>query len=198
MYTDAIREIASANFSCTLEYIASSHNVLGMENKMGVFIEKEVVPDLGFDEEALIRKVIPFTEEYMHFPYETEINVILTDDEGIRKVNQECRQVDAPTDVLSFPMLEYEAAGDFSGIDEEDDFLFNPDTGALLLGDMMLSVERIKAQAAEYGHSPERELAFLVVHSMLHLFGYDHMEEEERNVMEEKQRDILAALHITR
>lgn len=165
---------------------------------MGVFIEKETIPAFGFDEESLIKRVIQFTEEFMNFPYETEINVILTDDEGIRKVNQECRQIDSPTDVLSFPMLEYDTAGDFSNIDEEDDFLFNPDTGALLLGDMMISVERVKAQAAEYGHSLERELAFLVVHSMLHLFGYDHMEEEEQRVMEKQQRTILEELKITR
>ena len=134
-------------------------------------------------------------------PYEAQVNVVITDNEAIREVNLEYRQIDAATDVLSFPMLEYNAPGDLAWLTEEEDYnpdCFDPDTGELLLGDIMISAEKVISQAEEYGHSRERELAFLTAHSMLHLFGYDHMEEEERAVMEEKQRELLNGLGITR
>ena len=83
------------------------------------------------------------------------------------------RQIDAPTDVLSFPMLSYEQAGDFSALEEDYEDNFNPDTGEIMLGDIVISVDRVREQAAAYGHSERREFAFLIVHSMLHLFGYD-------------------------
>lgn len=131
-------------------------------------------------------------------PYECEINIILTDNEGIQKVNSEFRDIDNPTDVLSFPMLDYEEPCDFSGISEEDITLFNPENKELMLGDIMISMEKVKTQAEEYGHSTKREFAFLVAHSLLHLLGYDHMEEDERIEMEELQEKILTAVGITR
>ena len=94
-------------------------------------------------------------------------------------------------------MVDFPSPADYS-ILEEDDSLFHPETGELLLGDIMISIPRVIAQADEYGHSTRREYAFLIAHSMLHLLGYDHMEEEERKVMEEKQRQVLQQIHIER
>ena len=133
----------------------------------------------------------------MNFPFEAEVSVTLTDDEGIQTINKEFRQIDSPTDVLSFPMIEYKNAGDFSEIEENDD-LFNPESGEVILGDIVLNVQRIYKQAEEYGHSTLREYAFLIAHSMLHLFGFDHMTEAEASVMEQKQREILDILGISR
>ncbi len=132
------------------------------------------------------------------FPYEAEVNLTLTDNKGIHAINKEYRQIDRPTDVLSFPMLSYETPGDFSFLSDENEDDFNPDTGEVMLGDIIISVDKVKEQALEYGHSEKREFAFLITHSMLHLFGYDHMEADEAAVMEEHQRKILDALGITR
>ena len=95
-------------------------------------------------------------------------------------------------------MLHYETPGDFAFLDEEDSDDFNPDTGEALLGDIVISVEKVYEQAESYGHSVEREYAFLITHSMLHLFGYDHMEEQEAKIMEEKQTEILTQMNILR
>lgn len=125
-------------------------------------------------------------------PYECEVDILFTDDASIREINREQRGIDRSTDVLSFPMVEYSSPSCFDGFDDLDD-LFHPESGELLLGDIVISVDHLIAQAEEYGHSPDRELAFLIVHSMLHLHGYDHMEDEERAVMEQRQRIILEA-----
>ena len=119
------------------------------------------------------------------------------DYEEIRKINSEYRGIDKSTDVLSFPFNEFEIPGNFDNIEESVD-AFNPETGELLLGDIILSTDHIKEQAIEYGHSETRELAFLVVHSMLHLMGYDHMVDEDRVVMEDRQREILELEGISR
>jgi len=126
------------------------------------------------------------------------VNLTLTDNEGIHEINRMYRQIDAPTDVLSFPMLSYEQAGDFSTLEEDYEDNFNPDTGEIMLGDIVISVDRVREQAAAYGHSERREFAFLIVHSMLHLFGYDHMTPEDAAVMEPKQRQILEEMNISR
>ena len=132
------------------------------------------------------------------FPYEAEVNLTLTDNSGIHEINLEYRQMDRPTDVLSFPMLSYDTPGDFSFLEEEAEEDFNPDTGEAILGDIIISVEKVMEQADAYGHSVEREYAFLICHSMLHLFGYDHMTPEEAKIMEEKQEAILQDMGITR
>jgi probable rRNA maturation factor len=165
---------------------------------MTVQIEYEAEEKFLFDYEALLRRVIQGACDYVECPYEAEVNVVITDNEGIREVNRECRGIDAPTDVLSFPMLEYERAGDFEFLLEEPAEDFNPDTGELLLGDIMINYDRVVSQAESYGHSVERELAFLTAHSMFHLFGYDHMEEDERLLMEEKQEKLMQVLGIFR
>ena len=143
------------------------------------------------DYKTIIENVINTALDYEACPYEAQVYVLLTDNEEIHEINKEHRQIDRPTDVLSFPVTEYEIPGDFSRIEETDPYAFHPDTGELILGDILISMDKVKEQAKEYGHSETRELAFLVAHSMLHLMGYDHMEEEERKVMEERQREIL-------
>lgn len=165
---------------------------------MSFFLEEEVEVPFLFDYNALAQRVIDFCLEYSAFPYEAEVNLTLTDNEGIHVINREYRGIDRPTDVLSFPMLEYVVPGDFAFLDDENNDDFNPDTGEALLGDIIISVEKVLEQAESFGHSVEREYAFLITHSMLHLFGYDHMEEEEAKVMEEKQKEILLQLNILR
>ena len=146
---------------------------------MSLNLEVEVDVPFTFDYEALAGEVVAFTIDHEGFPYEAEVNLTLTDNEGIHEINRMYRQIDAPTDVLSFPMLSYEQAGDFSTLEEDYEDNFNPDTGEIMLGDIVISVDRVREQAAAYGHSERREFAFLIVHSMLHLFGYDHMTPED-------------------
>lgn len=158
--------------------------------------EAEKETDLSYRE--IIEEIVCAAMDYEACPYEAQVNVVLTDDESIRQVNREYRGIDQATDVLSFPMIEYETPSDFSRVEEETFDCFDPESGELLLGDIMISMDKVEEQAAKYGHSQRRELAFLVAHSMLHLFGYDHMEESERLVMERKQREILADRGYTR
>lgn len=164
---------------------------------MTIQIENETDREPGFDMEAVIRRVIEAALDFEECPYEADVSVLLTDDAGIHEINRDNRGVDAPTDVLSFPMVEFSIPGDFSGLEEKWD-LFHPDTGELMLGDIVISLDHVLKQAEEYGHSRERELAFLTAHSMFHLMGYDHMEETEREVMEKRQRDLLEELGIRR
>ena len=149
---------------------------------MNIQIEKETDFDLDLDYEKIIDEIVNEALDYMKCPYEIELNVVLSDNEGIHQVNLEQREIDAPTDVLSFPMLDYETAGDFSFLEKEEEiYNFNSDTGELLLGDIMISLEKVREQAKEYNHSEKRELAFLAVHGILHLLGYDHMNEEDES-----------------
>ena len=169
---------------------------------MTINIEYEAEEKLDLDYEKIITDVVNEAVDYEKCPYEVEVNVTLTDNESIHKINNEFRQVDSATDVLSFPMIDYETPSDFDSLEEEFDTntedYFNPDTGELMLGDIVVSVEKVLEQAEKYGHTPTRELAFLVAHSMMHLFGYDHMTEDESRVMEAKQREVLDNLGITR
>lgn len=153
---------------------------------------------LPFEAEDLARQVIEHSLDHEGCPYETEVNLLLTSDEEIHRMNREFRNIDRATDVLSFPMLEYEKPGDFSFLEEAENDCFNPDTGELLLGDIVISKDKVLEQAEAYGHSPRRELAFLVAHSMLHLMGYDHMEQAEMAEMERRQAEILEQLNILR
>jgi probable rRNA maturation factor len=165
---------------------------------MSFYLEEECPVTFDFDYAKLAEDVISFCIEHEGFPYEAEVNLTLTDNEGIHAINREYRQIDRPTDVLSFPMLSYEKAGDFAFLDEESDDDFNPDTGEAMLGDIIISVDKVREQAVEFGHSEKREFAFLIVHSMLHLFGYDHIEPEDAAIMEPKQKLILEELNILR
>ena len=165
---------------------------------MTISIEYEAEKKLDLPYETIIRDVVEASLDYEKCPYEAEVNVILTDNEAIREINREQRQIDSATDVLSFPMVDYETPSDFDHVEEAVEDYFNPETGELMLGDIVISVEKVEEQAEKYGHSQTRELAFLVAHSMLHLCGYDHMEEDEAKVMEAKQEQVLASLGITR
>lgn len=165
---------------------------------MSLNIEKEVEVTFDFDCERLASEVVSFTIEHENFPYEAEVNLTLTDNAGIHEINRMYREIDAPTDVLSFPMLSYDAPGDFESLEDDYEDNFNPDSGEIMLGDIVISVERVREQALSYGHSEKREFAFLIVHSMLHLFGYDHMTPEDAAIMEPKQDEILEAMNIIR
>lgn len=153
--------------------------------------------NLSFNEEKTAESVINAALEYIKCPYEAQINLILTNNQGIHKVNQEYRKIDKETDVLSFPAIEYEKAGDFSSVEDKDEN-FDLESGELILGDMMISIDKVLSQAEEYNHSPLREYAFLIAHSMLHLFGFDHMDDDEAKQMEKFQEEILEELGITR
>ena len=165
---------------------------------MSFYLEEECEVLFDFDYKELAQTVIDFCLEHEKFEYAVEVNLTLTNNEGIHIINKEYRQIDRPTDVLSFPLLSYDKPGDFSFLEDENEDNFNPDTGEVMLGDIIISVEKVFEQANEYGHSPRREFAFLITHSMLHLFGYDHMEPDEAAVMEAKQKDILEGLNILR
>lgn len=142
---------------------------------------------------ALIRKVIAAALEAEGMVFPCEVDVSITDDAGIREVNLAMRGVDSPTDVLSFPMFDL-VPGELP--DEQD---ADPATGLIPLGDMCLSMERVAAQAKEYGHSQRRELAYLVVHSVLHLLGYDHLDEgEEKAQMRQREEQIMSLLGLSR
>ena len=165
---------------------------------MTILVENEAERELDFDYEEVIKAVINKTLKTENCPYETEVNVLLTGNGEIHTANKEFRGIDRPTDVLSFPMVDYEFPSDFSCVDKNPESYLNPETDELLLGDIMISVDKVYEQADEYGHSRKREFAFLIAHSMLHLLGYDHIDEAERKVMEVKQEAILDALGITR
>lgn len=164
---------------------------------MTLLFEEEGELRLDLPCEELATKVIEAALDYEDCPYEVEVNLLLTMNDEIREMNQNFRQIDRATDVLSFPMIDYEEAGNFDFLEDVMD-AFHPESGELMLGDIVISKEKVISQAEEYGHSVEREYAFLIAHSMLHLFGYDHMEDDERIVMEAKQKEILEQLQILR
>lgn len=164
---------------------------------MTITLENESGLSFDFPYQPLARETVAAALMAEEFPYEAEVNILLVTKEEIQTINRQTRQIDAVTDVLSFPLVQYQAAGDYSHLEEDADN-FNPDTGEALLGDVILCAEKIKEQAAEYGHSQKREFCFLIVHSILHLLGYDHMTEAEAAEMEEKQRHILQNMQILR
>ncbi|MCX7694550.1 MAG: rRNA maturation RNase YbeY [Caloramator sp.] len=146
----------------------------------------------------LINRAVEFTMKYENFNKPYELSIIITDNEEIREINKQFRGINKETDVLSFPMLEYDEGYYEEGEIEVDIEDINPESGAVVLGDMVISLEKAKEQSIEYGHSFERELAFLVVHSTLHLLGYDHEIEEDRIIMRRKEEDILNNIGLTR
>lgn len=162
------------------------------------YVDLDAACEFPFLPEEVGRQVAETVLEMEGCPYEAAVSLLITDDAGIHEMNRKFRGVDKPTDVLSFPNIEYETPGDFSKVEESSADCFEPDTGVLNLGDIVISGERVFAQAREYGHGVKREFAFLTAHSMLHLCGYDHMEPDEAAVMEHKQEQALDALHITR
>lgn len=164
---------------------------------MTLLFEEEGNLTLPLECEELAKTVIDASLDYVGCPYEVEVNLLLTMNEQIQEMNSNFREIDRATDVLSFPMVDYEVPGEFDFLEERDD-CFHPETGELVLGDIVISKEKVISQAEEFGHSIKREYAFLITHSMLHLTGYDHIEECERTEMEHMQRDILEKLNILR
>ncbi len=166
---------------------------------MTFYVENETDAKFDFDIEELASTVAQKVLDTEGCEYDTEISLTITDDEGIQELNRQFREIDAPTDVLSFPGISFEKEGDFSVVETEQKMdVIDPESGRLMLGDIVINEKRVREQAEEYGHSQKREFAFLVAHSMLHLCGYDHMEEDEAKVMEEKQEEVLSSLGITR
>lgn len=138
----------------------------------------------------LIQKVIKqaFLEEKID-KINLYINIILTNPENIRKINKQYRKIDKETDVLSFPMYERQ---------EIKERMKENNPIEDVLGDVVISVQRVKEQSVEYGHSFERELAYMLVHGFYHLMGYDHMEEKDKKEMREKEENVLNKLNIIR
>ena len=160
---------------------------------MTLFYEEEGALKLPFDCQALAREVINGALEYIHCPYEVQVNLLLTMNDEIHEMNRDFRNIDRATDVLSFPMLEYETPGDFSHFESEED-CFDPETGELLLGDIVISMEKAVEQADRFGHTLQREVGYLTAHSMLHLLGYDHEEPLEKVHMREKEELVMTQL----
>ena len=170
---------------------------------MQVHIENEYTGSdfseiLYFDYEKTAGDVVARVLSDAGCPYEAEVNILFTGEDEIREINADTRGMDRATDVLSFPMHEYETPADFDELDPDGFDDFDPGSGNLLLGDIVLNIPRVRSQAEEYGHSTLREYAFLIAHSALHLIGYDHMDPEEEQEMLGKQKAALNGLGITR
>ncbi len=165
---------------------------------MTFYVENETNVVFPFDIEEIVKVVALEVLDTEQCPYEVQLNVLVTDNEGIHQFNREHRGIDRETDVLSFPNLEFQEEGVFDIDEDQEADYFDPDSGELILGDIIISVDKVYEQAESYGHSVKREFAFLVAHSMLHLCGYDHMEADEATVMERKQEETLSKLGITR
>lgn len=165
---------------------------------MTFYVENETSVVFPFDIEEIVKVVALEVLDTEQCPYEVQLNVLVTDNEGIHQFNREHRGIDRETDVLSFPNLEFHEEGVFDIDEDQEADYFDPDSGELILGDIIISVDKVYEQAESYGHSVKREFAFLVAHSMLHLCGYDHMEADEATVMERKQEETLSKLGITR
>ena len=148
---------------------------------MTIYLEDMGEVTFPFEPEEQIEKLAAFVTDFVKCPYEPEISVTLVDNDTIRSINKE-----------------YDAPADFSGEKFCKTLTVSPESEEMMLGDIVLCSEVVCEQAEEYGHSLLREFSFLVVHSLLHLFGYDHMEEDEREEMEEKQREIMKKLRILR
>lgn len=151
--------------------------------KLTVYYENQQNEEkVNYKLKMLVRRAIAETLAYEQYQNDAEVSVTFTDDDGIHELNQRFRGVDAPTDVLSFPLLDFEDETGEPPIDEIEN----------MLGDIVLNLNRVRAQAEEFGHPFEREAAFLTVHSMLHLLGYDHVNgEEEEREMRRRQTAIM-------
>ncbi|NLY44281.1 MAG: rRNA maturation RNase YbeY [Clostridiaceae bacterium] len=160
--------------------LENSQNIIEVDEKLKELIENAIGAVLDFE----------------GFDQDVEISITLVDNEQIREINREYRNKDAETDVLSFPMLEFDEKREIIPMHQEGDY--NRDENVLVLGDIVISLEKAREQAQEYGHSFEREVGFLTVHSVFHLLGYDHEEEEQAKEMREKEEQVLQKLNLVR
>lgn len=161
--------------------------------------DRQNLISINNEQMATIFDIIDYAlkEEKVLIPY--EVSLTFVDNESIREINEEMRGIDAATDVLSFPMLNYEGKRVFKEC--YLNYKFSPidlDEGNLVLGDIVLSLERAKEQSEEFNHSFEREVCYLITHSILHLLGYDHMEEEDKTIMRKREEEILSRFQINR
>ena len=164
-----------------------------MNHHIVIAFDKRRLDSVGLN--LHLRKCIRAALEAQNIPVPCEINVLVTDDEGIRAINRASRQVDAATDVLSFPMFDFTPGA----LPEDLTPYLDGQTGLLPLGDMAISLPRAKAQAKEYGHSLKREIGYLTVHSVLHLLGYDHMDEGPMKAqMRAKEEEIMQKIDLSR
>ena len=169
--------------------------ILYFENE---YTARPLADCFSFDPEMEAKKVIEAVLAEHECPYDAEVSLTLVDDERIRELNIEFRDIDRSTDVLSFPVVDYKVPGCFDEARKEAADAFDPENGALILGDIVISVDHTLAQAEEFGHSPLREYCFLAAHSALHLIGYDHMSKEEEQQMCAMQEKLLNQLGIRR
>lgn len=152
-----------------------------MKTGLMIYFMNESGEDVTYKQKMLLREAVKATLDYEGFQNDVQISVTFVDDEGIRAINNSYRNIDKATDVLSFPLTDFEG-GEEPPTDEPE----------IALGDIVISLERARAQAEEFGHSFDREIAFLTVHSMLHLLGYDHVDsEEDDREMRARQSEIL-------
>ncbi|MBE7047534.1 MAG: rRNA maturation RNase YbeY [Ruminococcaceae bacterium] len=161
-----------------------------MELKINIENEQEI-KKVNKDLESLLHSVVKKALEYENIEENCEVNILLTDNESIREINNDQRNIDSATDVLSFPYLMTE---DGELLVSEEDYY----DGYLQIGDIVISLERAQEQSEEFGHSYEREVGFLTCHSVLHLLGYDHEEESDREIMRQKEEAVLELLSLTR
>ena len=165
---------------------------------MSFYADNEYEKEFPFDIDKTIENVINACVRMVSCPYEVSVNILIMDDENIRRYNKEYRDIDKETDVLSFPAVDYEKPADLSIAEKNRYSYFDADTDELILGDIILNGDRVFKQAKEYDHSVLREFSFLIAHSMLHLFGYDHMEKEDEIEMFLLQDKIMDELNILR
>lgn len=159
-----------------------------------IIFENEINAKADFELEELANEVVEVCVDMLDCPYDVEVGLTIVDNKTMREINLEQRNIDNTTDVLSFPMNEYNIPGVFI----EDELCYNYGTGNLILGDIVINFDKVIEQADEYGHSIKREYVFLIVHSILHLVGYDHMLEVELKEMFKIQDEIMEGLGISR
>lgn len=166
---------------------------------MAIILDTHTSFELSKQQLKLIEQIVAASVSREQCPYGVEVSITLVSNEEIQQLNKTYRGFDKVTDVLSFPLIEFEQPSLFENIDEDKlAELLNLDTKELMLGDIVISLERTQTQADDYGHSFERELGFLIVHSMLHLFGYDHLNCDEEKKMFEIQEIILKEVGLSR
>lgn len=164
---------------------------------MTLELMNETEASFDFDMEEVARLTVNGVLKHEKFPKEVSVSITIVSEEDMQSINNEQREIDAVTDVLSFPMLPWTEPANYSELDEFEDIL-DPESGEVFLGDVVLCEQRVRDQAKEYGHSEKREFAFLICHSMLHLLGYDHMVDTDRLLMEAHQEAIMNEINIVR
>lgn len=158
-------------------------------NRMIIFDDEDW--NLSEADKELARRSILAVLDEVDFEYEVEVSLTTLNNDMIREINQEHRDMDKATDVLSFPMIDWPHPLDYTYMEGVFDSVVNPESESVLLGDIVLSMEKVVEQAADYGHSVEREFSFLIVHSMLHLLGFDHMTKDDEAQMIRWQKTIM-------